>query len=127
MNACWQSSRARGTDLLVLLALADIANDDGECWPSIAHLARKCRIDERTTQRRAEGLRARVSEATTVGRALPERAARSDTERIAALEAAMRAQVYVIEQLSQAVPVTGLYDRLRRPIQRVRDLLAGRR
>lgn len=56
MTTCWKHSRARGTDLLVLLALADIANDDGECWPSIPHLAKKCRIDTRTTQRRIRSL-----------------------------------------------------------------------
>jgi hypothetical protein len=42
----------RGTERLVLLALADCANDEGrECWPSVATLARKCRVDERTVQR----------------------------------------------------------------------------
>ena len=56
LTTCWKHSRARGTDLLVLLALADIANDEGECWPSIFHLAKKCRIDERTTQRRIRSL-----------------------------------------------------------------------
>lgn len=56
MTTCWKHSQARGTDLLVLLALADIANDDGECWPSIPHLAKKCRLDTRTTQRRIRSL-----------------------------------------------------------------------
>jgi len=36
---------------LVLLALADCANDEGLAWPSIATLARKCGCDERTIQR----------------------------------------------------------------------------
>lgn len=56
MTTCWKHSQARGTNLLVLLALADIANDDGECWPSIPHLARKCRLDQRTAQRRIRSL-----------------------------------------------------------------------
>ena len=36
---------------LVLMALADEANDDGFCFLSVAHLAVKCRLNERTVQR----------------------------------------------------------------------------
>lgn len=35
---------------IVLLALADCANDEGHCWPSMASLARKCSKGERTVQ-----------------------------------------------------------------------------
>lgn len=35
---------------IVLLALADSANDEGFCWPSMASLARKCSKGERTVQ-----------------------------------------------------------------------------
>lgn len=56
MSAVWENSKAAGTDLLVLLSLADMANDEGECWPSVRTIARKCRIDERTTQRRIRSL-----------------------------------------------------------------------
>lgn len=35
---------------IVLLALADCANDEGHCWPSMATLARKCSKGERTVQ-----------------------------------------------------------------------------
>ena len=52
MTWVWDHSTVGGTERLVLLALADCANDEGrECWPSIATLARKCRVDERTVQR----------------------------------------------------------------------------
>ncbi len=36
---------------LVLLALADYANDRRECWPSVQHLARRCRLSVRQVQR----------------------------------------------------------------------------
>ncbi|KPH66887.1 hypothetical protein ADT71_03795 [Novosphingobium sp. ST904] len=35
---------------IVLLALADTANDEGHCWPSMASLARKCSKGQRTVQ-----------------------------------------------------------------------------
>lgn len=35
---------------IVLLALADSANDEGHCWPSMASLVRKCSKGERTIQ-----------------------------------------------------------------------------
>jgi hypothetical protein len=38
------------TRKLVLLALADCANDQGECYPSIPHLVGKCSLAERTVQ-----------------------------------------------------------------------------
>lgn len=52
MTAVWDYSRASGTPLLVLLKLADWADDDGECWPSISTIAKKCRLkDERHVKR----------------------------------------------------------------------------
>jgi hypothetical protein len=38
------------SDKIVLLALADCANDEGHCWPSVASLVRKCSKSERTIQ-----------------------------------------------------------------------------
>jgi hypothetical protein len=35
---------------IVLLALADMAKDDGLSWPSVAYLATKCRVCRRTIQ-----------------------------------------------------------------------------
>jgi hypothetical protein len=40
-----------GSELLVLLALADFAGDDGICWPSVKTIARKSRISERQVKR----------------------------------------------------------------------------
>ena len=56
MTDVWSYSKASGTDLLVLLALADNANDEGECWLSIGYIALNCPIDTRTTQRRIRSL-----------------------------------------------------------------------
>jgi hypothetical protein len=41
---------------LVLLALADCANDEGECWPSVSTLKRKTGAGERTIQRSIRAL-----------------------------------------------------------------------
>lgn len=38
------------SEKLVLLALADCANDEGVCWPSMATLAKKCSKSDRTVQ-----------------------------------------------------------------------------
>lgn len=51
IDRVWELSEHKGTDLLVLLALADFSNDEGVSWPSIETLARKTRVSERTIQR----------------------------------------------------------------------------
>lgn len=43
----WERSRMSGSALVVLLALADHANDQMEAWPSVPTLARLARIKER--------------------------------------------------------------------------------
>lgn len=43
----------------VLLCLCDHANDDGDCWPSMARIARRSSMSERTAQRAIKGLRER--------------------------------------------------------------------
>lgn len=50
MNWAWLQSLTPTVKLL-LMAMADIADDIGVCWPSIALLARKCCVSERTIQR----------------------------------------------------------------------------
>ena len=47
----WQHSRAHGTALVVLLAIADYANADGLAWPSTSVLAARARLSERQTRR----------------------------------------------------------------------------
>ncbi len=50
MSRVWDESIHNGTALLLLLAIADHANDDGLCWPSVATLAAKARVQERQAQ-----------------------------------------------------------------------------
>lgn len=47
----WERSKQAGTDLLMLLAIADFADDDGRAYPSVPTLARKCRTTPRHTNR----------------------------------------------------------------------------
>ena len=47
MMHVWQHSKQRGSALVVMLALADMANDDGECYPGKAKLSEKCRMKVR--------------------------------------------------------------------------------
>jgi hypothetical protein len=47
-----EHSRASGTPLLMMVVLADFADDAGECWPSISTVTKKCRLkDERHARR----------------------------------------------------------------------------
>ena len=51
MDWVWRFSPHSGSALLVLLALADCAHDDGtNAYPSVATLATKCRLKERQIQ-----------------------------------------------------------------------------
>ena len=43
----WDSGRYEQTALLVLLALADQANDDGVCWPAVSTIAARARCSAR--------------------------------------------------------------------------------
>lgn len=51
MTKVWEWSRTEGAELLVMLALADHADDDGMCYPGIERIAKKCRISGRSVQR----------------------------------------------------------------------------
>lgn len=56
MTKVWKTRCASHTQKLVLLALADNANDAGHCWPSIATLGMKCSLSERAVQYELRGL-----------------------------------------------------------------------
>lgn len=47
MTAVWDSANVKNTQLLLLLAIADNANDDGIAWPGVNYLAVKTRKTER--------------------------------------------------------------------------------
>lgn len=50
-TAVWKGSTADGNTLLVLLALADYADEHGYCWPSWERLERKTRLSRATIHR----------------------------------------------------------------------------
>lgn len=59
MSRVWdEATDIRGGDLLVLLALADFADDEGRCWPSVATIAKKARLTERQAYRSLKALEA---------------------------------------------------------------------
>lgn len=58
MTRVWDDAPFTGATLLVLLALADGANDEGRCWPSVRTLTHKARCSERTTYRALDELEA---------------------------------------------------------------------
>lgn len=56
MTEAWKSSLPM-TEKMVLLCLADFANDRGECWPSIDTIAAKCSCSDRTVQKAIRSLK----------------------------------------------------------------------
>jgi Helix-turn-helix domain len=48
MTLAWSVAVGDHTDKLVLLALADNANDQGDCYPSLTKIAEKCEVSRRT-------------------------------------------------------------------------------
>jgi len=47
MNRVWDHSQQQGTKLVLLLALADMANNSGYCWPSLETLQQRARLSHR--------------------------------------------------------------------------------
>lgn len=50
MSACWPLQGMSGPQKAVLISLADNANDEGVCWPSVARIAQRTCLSERTVQ-----------------------------------------------------------------------------
>jgi hypothetical protein len=58
MARVWAESRHSGTHLLMLLAIADFADDDGRAYPAVSTLADKCRMQPRNANVILAALRA---------------------------------------------------------------------
>ena len=58
MSAAWEMDIPQ-SEKMVLLCLCDHANDAGECWPSVARLAGKCSVSDRTVQKSIQALKSR--------------------------------------------------------------------
>ena len=58
MARVWADSSLSGSELLMLLAIADFADDDGNAYPAVPTLATKCRTTPRHANRLLSALRA---------------------------------------------------------------------
>ena len=50
MSKVWAFSQSTGSERLILLAIADFADDNGSAYPAVETLAKKARVSERTVQ-----------------------------------------------------------------------------
>jgi hypothetical protein len=67
MGRVWEHSRQSGGALLILLALADFADDNGRSWPAVKTLAEKARMSERNARYVLRSLESSGEIATIVG------------------------------------------------------------
>ncbi|PHS21753.1 MAG: hypothetical protein COA84_15170 [Robiginitomaculum sp.] len=58
MSKIWEDGPQKHGALLVILVLADRADDDGVCWPAINTIAKKARMTTRSAQRNIRDLEA---------------------------------------------------------------------
>lgn len=56
MTLAWAAIVGDHTDKLVLLALADNANDEGQCYPSLTNIASRCEMHRATVMRSIQSL-----------------------------------------------------------------------
>lgn len=50
MSACWPLQGMSPSQKAVLVSLADQANDDGVCWPSVESIGRRTCLSERAVR-----------------------------------------------------------------------------
>lgn len=65
LNAVWETDYGDPSRKLVMLCLADMANKDGVCWPSVATIGRRCSLSKRPVQRHLKALQAMGALAVT--------------------------------------------------------------
>lgn len=56
MAWAWEQATASSGEKLVLLALADHANDDGQCWPGMERIGQKCGMGKRQVSNHVQRL-----------------------------------------------------------------------
>lgn len=59
MSACWPLQGLTPAQKAVLISLADNANDEGVCWPSVAKIAERTCLSERAVQQAIKVLKER--------------------------------------------------------------------
>jgi hypothetical protein len=73
LNRVWNYSKQAGSPLLVLIALADEADDEGFCYPGVPRIARKTRLSDRQVRRILNGLTKSTPELEETGALLQRR------------------------------------------------------
>lgn len=58
MSLVWDKSKHKGSALLLMLAIADHADDNGKCWPGMSSLAKKTRMGRRNVVKLMERIEA---------------------------------------------------------------------
>ena len=56
LNAVWKADYGDPSRKLVMLCLADMANKDGVCWPSVATIAKRCNLTKSPILRHLKAL-----------------------------------------------------------------------
>lgn len=78
----WKTSKQKGSALLMMLALADYADENGECWPSLTTLAKKTRMTKRNVQKLLDKLEASGDITKLLGEGCDTRSGKTNRYRI---------------------------------------------